>query len=429
MKSSLISTFSLLASPLLLVNASPYKRDLTYYNYGEIRVAVTPKYKHVYGAWNTGAKAKLGIWYPTADDSFRPLSVVAVKSHEGINDKHGTMPLVDSSMPALKEPTDWTKVWANYGSNSSYWLAYWRPTPPDGYACVGDFVTAAFDTSGRSKPDTNKIWCVRKDLAREGTYAAKPFWRNDGAKGEEDFSIWENSAEPENVKGSEFVTLYTGGQMAGKAYNQPDTECWLLAVNLPNKFVEFDDPHPEVSLTRLPPVGKVFKMTSQANITMPITSLFDSGSELIARYIKYPFFTIFRSSAWYVVDVVDNRHGSGEQVWNKTVTSGISREVSNSLEVSTGVTFTAEFGFGANKAGVSLNYQLTSTVTQSLEEFKTQSIGQEVHVPVGNVSVIFARTDSIKILRFDGRMVKERSITANRAVVPVSPPASKDEVL
>lgn len=102
----------------------------------------------------------------------------------------------DQSGDILKQPTDYTLVWANE-------LAYfWLPTPPDGYKAVGLVVTISAD-----KPPLDRIRCVRFDFTDESE-ADSWIWTQ-GAAVESDNGLNVYGVRPK-VRGTKAEALSVG---------------------------------------------------------------------------------------------------------------------------------------------------------------------------------------------------------------------------
>ncbi|KAJ3682417.1 hypothetical protein LUZ60_014990 [Juncus effusus] len=66
-----------------------------------------------------------------------------------------------NSLPALKEPLDFTLIWTSFSENynSEECGYFWQPLAPNGYKSLGFLVT-----KGPTKPSVDSVRCVRSDL-------------------------------------------------------------------------------------------------------------------------------------------------------------------------------------------------------------------------------------------------------------------------
>ncbi|KAK5994478.1 hypothetical protein PT974_04953 [Cladobotryum mycophilum] len=426
MKPISISQFFFFISPFITVNASPHKRALKSHIYDELSIAVTNEYELVTNDRGGESKRSIGLWHPKPNGEFRPLGAIAINSNrDDPNGKRATMlvamsPGEKKDPPALKEPEDWELIWSDEGGNADKNTAIWMPKAPDGYVAMGHSVT----NGNRAKPSNDIIWCVRKDLAKRGMYNDATIWDNRGVTSEEDTATWEVIPAPndddEDDKSAQFFPLYAGTFLYSKGYNRPTTPSWLLTIKLPSNYVNFTAEAPKVKAGHIPPVDKVFNKIKQANVTLPLTSMFAPNEARIMEEINDPFYTISKSVGWLVKNVLINDQ-SGTLNHTDTVEYGISSEQSKTFEHTAGVSITATTGittgFSSAEFSVSLNYQFTASSSSSFGEYVHKTTTDSLDIQDRATIVLFRKREVIKVTRTDGSLIKREVIMANEAAV------------
>ncbi|KAL7934934.1 vacuolar protein sorting-associated protein 62 [Trichoderma chlorosporum] len=179
--------------------------------------------------WNdkgSGASRDGGFWHPTAQGSMRPLGSVGVANYNDINGNYAAQ-LVGPGAPSntttaspVASPTGYTLIWNDQKSGANKDGSFWRPIPPNGYVALGDVAA-----SGWSTPDTNDIWCVRQDLATQGSFGSNSVWDDKKSGAKSNVSVWEIRRVNSSDVGSEVETAanYIGPVRASQDYDAPDS--------------------------------------------------------------------------------------------------------------------------------------------------------------------------------------------------------------
>ncbi|KAK5995074.1 hypothetical protein PT974_03467 [Cladobotryum mycophilum] len=400
----------LLFSSIASVKAVPSKRaSPSYFDYGELRLSVTTAYNWIYSDTGTGSKRDVSVWHPTEDANFRPLGSVGEGSYgDPVNGKRATLvvglnpaqPPKDQSKPALKDPVSWTNVWTDAGTGGKYDGSFWTPVCPGGYVSLGDAASATYN------PPTHKVWCLREDLAKQGTYEKASLWDDTGSGGKRDVSLWGITPSSIGVTGSESLPLYAGTFRAVGNYNKPTAPAWVLSIKVPKAFTQFTAKVPKVTEHTIPSKGDLYNEMEQAKVTLPLTAYFDPKDASLIRNIRTPFMTITRSVAWYVEGIWEN-DSAGNVTRSDEVSYGFSKEKTESMEHSVGVSMTASGGIGLVDYEVSLNYQFTYSTSTTFSEYTGFVKKEEFTVPEHYVTVMFCKLIRVRGTLPDGTVIHQ----------------------
>lgn len=131
----------------------------------------------------SGADDDISIWRAgSVPGGYYRIGDVAIGNHHG-----NTYAIVVKALASdvLKKPNGYSKVWDDSGSGADDDVAFWRPTPPGGYVCLGDVAT----NSHSSAPSTDLIRCVKSEytVQVEGQWV----WDDSGSGADDDAGVWE----------------------------------------------------------------------------------------------------------------------------------------------------------------------------------------------------------------------------------------------
>lgn len=190
---------------------------------------------------------------------------------------------------------------------------------------------------------------------------------------------------------------------------QPSTsDARLPTVAVHKDFKPFTTRMPEIKADNLPSIGTVFPREEQCKATLPFTCFFAPDDKRCIDNIVNPFCTISRSIAWEVAAVYENNGGT-TFTHTETVTSGISKLESQTMQHTAGISITQETGvsatmgdFGATaKLTISLNYQFTHSQTSSFTEYAEQTVVKQLPVQAYHAAVLFVKHIWIEGTRSD----------------------------
>ncbi len=129
----------------------------------------------------TGSDDDLTVYHPNLSGASGYYSLGDL----AINGRHqpNTSFAVKGSGDVLAKPTDYSLVWKDSGSGGDHDGAFWLPTAPQGYTCLGMMVQANY-----SKPSTDAMRCVKSEFVLRG--AANKTWDDSGSGANWDLGIW-----------------------------------------------------------------------------------------------------------------------------------------------------------------------------------------------------------------------------------------------
>lgn len=158
----------------------------------ELITVMTPSFHPLWNDRGSGGARDGAFWEPLTQGPLRPVGSVVVGSHQDVNGRYmgllvGEDPSAYSGGRApVASPRDYTQLWNDEGTGSKQDGSVWRPVPPNGYVALGDVFQ-----HGYSKPDTNRIWCLRSDLVKPARYASQSTWDDKDTGAKTDLSVWE----------------------------------------------------------------------------------------------------------------------------------------------------------------------------------------------------------------------------------------------
>ncbi|TGO92411.1 hypothetical protein BPOR_0003g00090 [Botrytis porri] len=181
--------------------------------YGDLKVPLISEYEWLWSDNGTGAARDDTFWHPKAQSGefggMRPLGSVGTANYNNINKKQATLLVgaTSNSSPTVKSPTGYTQIWISKGMGGKYDNSTWRPIPPLGYVSMGDVVFDCSETGWNTQPSTDKVWCLRADLAKRAVYDTASFWDDKKGAGNYDLSVWQILPEPIVGKGDKNIPI------------------------------------------------------------------------------------------------------------------------------------------------------------------------------------------------------------------------------
>mmetsp|Transcript_76130 Transcript_76130/g.68260 ORF Transcript_76130/g.68260 Transcript_76130/m.68260 type:complete len:279 (-) Transcript_76130:171-1007(-) len=151
----------------------------------QLSIRIGNEYEFVWDDSGTESKEDASFWKPKLNPGEAFLSFVAGDGHNAPTQDY----IVITSWPtnALANPDGSELVWDDSGSEGVYSVWFYKPTPPAGYICFGDFVS-------RSESDLSPggYKCVHQSYVNELTSAGitqLPVWNDEGSGAHDDVSI------------------------------------------------------------------------------------------------------------------------------------------------------------------------------------------------------------------------------------------------
>jgi hypothetical protein len=161
-------------------------------NNGELLSVMTPSFRPIWTDRGSGGSRDGAFWDPLAQGPLRPVGSVVVDNYQNINGHRLGLLIAENpsgssgGQPPVASPRDYTELWNDKGTGASQDGSVWRPVAPNGYVALGDVFQ-----QGYSKPDNNRIWCIRQDLVRPARFASQSTWDDKKTGAKTDLSVWE----------------------------------------------------------------------------------------------------------------------------------------------------------------------------------------------------------------------------------------------
>ncbi|KFG84642.1 putative vacuolar protein sorting-associated protein [Metarhizium anisopliae] len=386
------------------------------FDYGDLRITMTSGYRWVWDDTGSGARRSVCLWTPNAQGNLCPVGdYAAPEGYWEINGHRASLlvgqnPNTTPKKPAVARPTGYTKVWGDWGSGGKHDGIIWHPTAPAGYVALGDVGTYGYDT----KPDVNRIWCVREDLVGYGKFLATSTWDDGGSGAGSDCSLWAVQPGDVGVDGAERLPVLADTFVARSNYARPGgDQARVLLLPMPKKYDEYDVAVPKVEARHIPSRGDQIQSTEQCKATLPFHFFFPPNHQDSLDNIRNPFLTVSRTIAWYVEGVWVN-DGEGDYSRQQRILYGVSKEQREEMTHTVGVEISATYGIKLSSVSVTLNYQFTHTSSTSLTEYSEREVTETINVPKHSASVLFTKHVWIKVYRLDSPVVlRQMEMTAN----------------
>ncbi|WPB00910.1 uncharacterized protein RHO25_005530 [Cercospora beticola] len=391
-------------------------------DYGDLRVGMTTTLDWVWDDKNTGANRDASIYNPRPEGDLLPIGSIGFNKRGSDNSGSWGVLLVGnvpgSKSPACRHPTDYNKTWNDGGGGGKWDLTMWRPVAPEGYVAMGEYCTGNY-----KKPLLEAVWCIRQDYVADASFPSS-WWDDRGSGATDNASCWSPKPQSMSLHGDAYIPIRTDTFYAkGGTHTVPPPESLAKTLRLyvgSTSFREFAAPLPTFTTRTMPKAGDGMYGDVQGSVTLPYTAFFDPRDEASRNKIADPFVTISRSSCWYVAGVWKNDTADPFEM-SQVVEYGITKEQSDPLRQSTGISVTSDgvvsAGLAAEKISMSLNRQLTGLTPPPLEEFYPRSVTEKVTVPAMTAVVLFTRRIYYRAARSDGsELAADLSFNASNEV-------------
>jgi hypothetical protein len=184
-----------------------------------------------------------------------------------------------------------------------------------------------------------------------------------------------------------------------QAYHFPPSHlARVLALPCPKNFDAFPTTRPQFTKDTLPAGGQTFNTKAQCEIILPYSAFLSATDTQSLNHITDPFIVLSKSAAWFVHRIRSNE-GGGSLKDTTSVTKGISSTQTSEMTHSAGVSISASYGIMGFGAEVSLNYQFTSTNSNSFTDYTETTNTVEVTVPPHEAYIYLIRHVWIKACR------------------------------
>lgn len=368
-----------------------------------LEIMFVTDYDFVYNDRGTGASTNWSMWSPKLPPGYSALGHYAHASHA----KPTTVMIAvraGNDPSAIAYPRDYQRIYHDAGTGGDQDGSIWMPIAPSGYRALG-----TVGMNGHGKPPPNAVVCVRNDLT---TYASvgKPLFTDSGSGGDLDLGVY--AIQPPNVVQDSKESFVTSGSFAAHASYAALTNsevCYALKVTLPHQNKNITNTEPKQSNLKRPAKHTDKKLSTVAYI--PCISIVDPvfANNLAGQVRNTPIYTLERYDYYYLQDFNTNdSDNNGSMSFSQT--TGMTKEHSNSMSHTFGVSMTRgiEAGAGPVKAtaSVTLSYALSQTSSYSTSMMNQQTLTKQFTVPPHGAGAYYTLSHTYKLKRANGDVVK-----------------------
>ncbi|KAH8889193.1 hypothetical protein GQ53DRAFT_825514 [Thozetella sp. PMI_491] len=193
--------------------------------WGGLLLSTTSHFEQIWKDTGSGASRDGGFWHPVSENIFRPVGSVGVNHYGDINGQYWSLLVGQEggAATAVVPPVDYVPIYNDKGSGASQDGSFWRPVCPANFASLGDVVQR-----GYTKPSTDKVWCVRRDLVGPARYAAS-VWNDQGSGAAEDGSMWPIETDAGGTPGAD-IGVTISPFRANQGYSTPPDSLALAII-------------------------------------------------------------------------------------------------------------------------------------------------------------------------------------------------------
>lgn len=300
----------------------------------------------------------------------------------------------------LARPTGYEFIWDDRGSGAAKDGSCWRPLPPPGYVALGDVFV-----SGYNQPVIDDVMCVASELVGEGV-VGDWIWTDNGSGANRDFGAWQIQAS-QAYRDTEDGLFAVNSFVGRESHDKPSSSAVAYTLRLPLPTIEGGEPVKPSLDSRTRPADRTTPVVDRI-VTVPFTAVVDDDKSFEWKVENSPFYDIERSVYYDLIIFEDNQTGR-EQSKKQAVTTGITRERSETFSITTGISVTYESGVEAGgfstKVSVQLSLQLGYSSTQSVSVFKSVQDDAELITPGNHAAALWIEGNSIRLIRADNTPV------------------------
>lgn len=383
---------------------APQAKTPSQVQFGELVLAFTTAYDYRWNDKGSGADRDVAFYHPKPPAGFFALGSIGVANYDSPNGKFASMCVKAATTvggkPALAAPTGWTFIWNDKGSGANDDGSCWRPIAPEGYVALGDVFVA-----GYNPPSGQQVMCVAKELVYEGRIG-NLIWDDAGSGADRDFGAWQIEA------GRAFLDTPDGvfavNSFVGRdSHAKPDSSAVAWNLLLPLPTFEAGGPEKPVLKSRTKPPAHTTPVVDRI-VTVPFTAVVDNDKTLQWRVENSPFYTVERSVDYALVLFIDNTTKT-QQSASTAITTGVSRESSETFSITTGITVSYESGIDAGgfstKVTASLSIELGYSSTTAVTQFRSETDEAILVAAPDHAAALWTESDSLRVRRADGGAV------------------------
>eukprot|EP00026_Physarum_polycephalum_P006169 Phypoly_transcript_06210.p1 GENE.Phypoly_transcript_06210~~Phypoly_transcript_06210.p1 ORF type:complete len:456 (+),score=53.48 Phypoly_transcript_06210:169-1536(+) len=319
----------------------------------------------------------------------------------------GPSKTANTSKPPLADPVDYTAL---YNTTYSYLkgseFTIWQPVPPAGYVALGLVVGCA-----NTKPATNIIYTVRKDLAMIGAIDNSPVWTTKLIT----YSYAQKAALYNiSAPGISFISDFSRAMLAPNTFMFQGN--FDTPVSNPVAYVLYL-PMPSTSnvtdkLDLVPKLNSCVKPADQTesysdrSVYVPMTAFHEPHLPTQQQAKISPFYRIRRITNFHL-QVFQNNQGTDTLSTTKTITYGVSNSRANTFDANIGREVSLSAGvIGGPTITASFRLDLGYTYSTKIVEFSSSALATTLRTPSEHCSAIYSSMDSLSVIRMDDSLVK-----------------------
>ena len=141
---------------------------------------------------------------------------------------------------------------------------------------------------------------------------------------------------------------------------------------------------------------------------VPFTAITDNAKTLEWKVKNSPFYEVVRYTSYMNELFIDNQSAE-PQTLSKTITLGISKSISQTFSVNTGISVTTETGVSilgtGGKVSCTLSVELGWSRTTSVEEFREVSVTEQLTAKPFKAAALWTTSHMLKVMRVDGTFI------------------------
>lgn len=373
--------------------------------FGDLILAFTTSYEYRWNDRGSGADDDVGFYHPIPPEGFFALGSIGLPNHDQPNGKFASLcvkasPATSGKKAPLAPPVRWEYVWDDSGSGADDDGSCWRPVPPEGYVALGDvFVT------GHSAPTGTQVMCVAKELVFEGKVGAR-IWTDNGSGADRDFGAWQVEVSRTFLDTPDGI--FAVNSFAGTAtHAQPQSSPVAWSLRLPLPTLEAEGPVKPTLTSRNRPPAHTNPVVDRV-VTVPFTAVADSDKTLEWKVANSPFYNVERSVQFDLLMFIDNDTNTAQSQGTE-VTTGVTKEQSQTFSITTGITVSYESGIDAggfsSKVSASLSIELGYSTTTSISQFRSETDQATLIAAPRHAAALWTEANTLRVFRADGSPV------------------------
>jgi hypothetical protein len=375
--------------------------------FGELILQFTSTFNLAWSDAGSGADEDGSFYHPVAPEGFHVLGSIGIRKAASAFDPNGRVAALcvkaahpDSAKPALMPPTGYQWIWDDKGSGADRDGSCWRPIAPPGYAALGDVFV-----EGYAAPSLSYVMCVATELVGEGQVGER-VWSDGGSGASTDFCSWEvgtSQAYRDTSDGLFAVNSFTGSGL----YDKPSTSVVANTLRLPLPSQEGGESIKPELTSRTRPADRTTPVVDRI-VTVPFTGIVDGDKTFEWKMEHSPFYDVERS-VFYDLQIFEDNTTSVDQVKSQAVSSGVTREDSETFSITTGISLSYESGVEAGgfstKVTAQLSIELGYSSMSSVSVFESQENDATLTIPAKHAGALWTEANSIRVFRADSTPV------------------------